>query len=123
MNKHTDCPRCGWNSEIYAARTLLSHGPGVLACLGKCPGCDEELAIYAMPEGRGVTLRHFPDERIKEIGAALEDIVTEFALWDKQRGGIWPGAISAVKKAFEVLGWGDFHKMPNRAEMEKGNGD
>lgn len=53
------------------------------------------------------------------LRAALEDMVYQFA-YPNDDGGITTGGLSALERAFDVLGWSDPHETPDLTCDEPG---
>ena len=60
---------------------------------------------------------------MREIKEALEDMVRQFAYQSKDKKGLpayTTGGLSALERAFSVLGWNDPHSCPeNKCEHGK----
>jgi hypothetical protein len=57
---------------------------------------------------------------VKELKAALEEMVRKFAYWSNRAGGYTTGGLSALESAFDALGWDDPHPAPEARCDEPG---
>jgi hypothetical protein len=62
------------------------------------------------------------DNYNKELLEVIKDLVLQFAYWSEKSCGYMTGGLSALERAFEVLGWEDPHPYPDhKCEIENCN--
>jgi len=67
----------------------------------------------------GLTILQFWKQRAADLQEALEGMCYQFGYWSDGVGGVGTGGLSALELAFEFLGWGDPHPVPEmRCKVE-----